>query len=81
MEDVRIGQGQKRVAPEEVRADPRVVESYLGGDIRAIERSGDVTAPMVFDMCAALTRSGKVCSRRAVASGLCAQHFSVPIRT
>jgi ABC-type branched-subunit amino acid transport system ATPase component/ABC-type branched-subunit amino acid transport system permease subunit len=26
--------------PDVVRSDPRVVESYLGGDIRAIERSG-----------------------------------------
>jgi ABC-type proline/glycine betaine transport system ATPase subunit len=25
--------------PSTVRADPRVVESYLGGDLRAIERS------------------------------------------
>jgi ABC-type uncharacterized transport system ATPase subunit len=30
--------------PETVRNDPLVVESYLGGDVRAIERSG-VLAP------------------------------------
>ncbi|HVL80093.1 MAG TPA: MFS transporter [Actinomycetota bacterium] len=31
-------------APRQVIADPRVVESYLGGDISAINRSGKVTA-------------------------------------
>ena len=31
--------------PDEVRADPRVVESYLGGSLAAIERSGSQPAP------------------------------------
>jgi ABC-type branched-subunit amino acid transport system ATPase component len=30
--------------PEEVRNDPLVIESYLGGDVTAIERSGVLTA-------------------------------------
>jgi branched-chain amino acid transport system ATP-binding protein len=30
--------------PAEVRADPLVVEAYLGGDIAAIERSGSAPA-------------------------------------
>jgi ABC-type branched-subunit amino acid transport system ATPase component len=32
-------------SPDEVIADPRVVESYLGGDINVIQRSGAVSAP------------------------------------
>jgi ABC-type branched-subunit amino acid transport system ATPase component/ABC-type branched-subunit amino acid transport system permease subunit len=32
-------------APEVIRLDPRVVESYLGGRVEAIERSGATTAP------------------------------------
>ena len=31
--------------PQHVRNDPRVVESYLGGDVSAIERSGTVPTP------------------------------------
>ena len=31
--------------PEEVISDPRVVESYLGGDVNVIQRSGTVDAP------------------------------------
>ena len=67
--------------PEQVRADPRVVESYLGGDIRAIERSGDLTPRTAPDGCAAFTRAGAACSRGAVATGLCAQHSAVRMRT
>jgi ABC-type branched-subunit amino acid transport system ATPase component/ABC-type branched-subunit amino acid transport system permease subunit len=33
--------------PEEVRADPRVIASYLGADLRAVERSGGTTASAV----------------------------------
>ena len=32
-------------APEVVKADPRVVEAYLGGSVTAIERSGEAPAP------------------------------------
>jgi len=31
--------------PSQVLADPRVIESYLGGDVRAIQRSGSLQVP------------------------------------
>ena len=31
--------------PDEVIRDPRVIESYLGGDVAAIQRSGAAKAP------------------------------------
>ncbi|MCA1707814.1 MAG: hypothetical protein LC808_32890 [Actinobacteria bacterium] len=30
--------------PDVIRADPAVIESYLGGSLEAIERSGSVAA-------------------------------------
>jgi len=59
--------------PEEVRNHPDVVESYLGGDIRAIERSG-LSLGASTDQCSALTRSGSRCSRLATIGSRCAQH-------
>jgi ABC-type branched-subunit amino acid transport system ATPase component/ABC-type branched-subunit amino acid transport system permease subunit len=68
-------------SPHQVRTDPRVVESYLGGDARAIERSGAVAPTAGSDRCAARTRSGSPCSRRAGDQGLCTQHSAVLIGT
>jgi ABC-type uncharacterized transport system ATPase subunit len=30
--------------PESVRSDPKVIASYLGTDVRAVERSGEAAA-------------------------------------
>jgi ABC-type branched-subunit amino acid transport system ATPase component/ABC-type branched-subunit amino acid transport system permease subunit len=59
-------------APEAVLTHPRVVESYLGGDIVTIESSGTGVRDAVH--CTATTRSGGACRRVAVADGRCAQH-------
>jgi ABC-type proline/glycine betaine transport system ATPase subunit len=53
-------------SPGEIRADPRVIDSYLGGDLRAIERSTMA--------CAAVTKSGERCTRPAGSDGMCGQH-------
>ena len=65
--------------PAEVRNDPVVVSSYLGGDVAAIERSGTLaTVPLdtVGDpgRCQAVTRAGHQCTRRAGSDGLCGAH-------
>ena len=62
--------------PAEVRADPLVVESYLGGDVRAIERSGQLNAAAAVegDQCRAVTRARQRCSRRARFDGMCGTH-------
>jgi ABC-type branched-subunit amino acid transport system ATPase component len=57
--------------PAEVRRHPAVVESYLGGDITAIERSGSSAGDGV---CSATTRAGTRCRRRSGDDGLCATH-------
>jgi ABC-type branched-subunit amino acid transport system ATPase component/ABC-type branched-subunit amino acid transport system permease subunit len=68
--------------PAEVQANARVIEAYLGGDIRVIERSarapGDVVAtPAGGGRCRALTRNGTPCARAAGIDGVCAQHRKV----
>lgn len=82
-------------APSVVQANPVVVESYLGGDIAAIERSDRAPAapsskarpPTVpadrppSPTCLALTRSGKACSRPAGPDGICTQHRKVLSRS
>ncbi|HEX2040792.1 MAG TPA: ATP-binding cassette domain-containing protein [Acidimicrobiales bacterium] len=55
-------------SPEEVRNHPAVVESYLGGDVVAIERSS------AGDRCRAVTRAGVQCSRKPGPDGVCATH-------
>ena len=65
--------------PAEVQANPQVIASYLGGDIRAIERSTR-TAPESSG-CGALTPSGSFCAQSAGPDGYCAQHrngLSIP---
>ncbi|HEX2038216.1 MAG TPA: ATP-binding cassette domain-containing protein [Acidimicrobiales bacterium] len=57
--------------PDEVRRHPRVIESYLGGDLRAIERSDAGTDG---GRCRSTTRAGTRCSRAAGPDGVCAQH-------
>ncbi len=59
--------------PAAVMADPLVLESYLGGDVRAVERSGarGSAAPAT---CSATTRAGKPCRRKATVGLFCAQH-------
>ena len=59
--------------PAEVRRDPAVVESYLGGNVVAIERSGSASAATP-DRCAATTRAGTRCTRRGGDDGLCGVH-------
>ncbi|HVF76534.1 MAG TPA: branched-chain amino acid ABC transporter permease/ATP-binding protein [Acidimicrobiales bacterium] len=73
-------------SPGEIRNDPLVVTSYLGGDLTAIERSGpartDADADAEADAglagepehCTATTREGRQCSRRAGDDGLCSGH-------
>lgn len=71
--------------PDEVRANPLVIESYLGGDVQAIERSGVMTrAPFGASgegsgnqRCRGVTRSERRCSRRATMDGYCAQHYEM----
>jgi ABC-type branched-subunit amino acid transport system ATPase component/branched-subunit amino acid ABC-type transport system permease component len=67
--------------PAQVQADARVIASYLGGDIRAIDRStrihGDGGPPDRFTRCAAETRAGSPCTRPAGPDGMCAQHRKV----
>jgi ABC-type branched-subunit amino acid transport system ATPase component/ABC-type branched-subunit amino acid transport system permease subunit len=63
--------------PAEVRNNPTVVSSYLGGDLVAIERSGsslDATVPTSGGTCRARTRSGQPCSKAAGPDGLCPTH-------
>lgn len=66
--------------PEEVRNNPLVVESYLGGDLRAIERSGVLAAiarsgDVQADRCRGVTASGNRCARQAKRNGFCLQHL------
>jgi ABC-type branched-subunit amino acid transport system ATPase component len=73
-------------SPAEVQANPRVISSYLGGDVRAIERSARTgrVGPEDSDRderCAALTRTGVPCQRKAGPGGVCAQHGRVLSRT
>ena len=75
-------------SPHEVRNDPRVVTSYLGGDIAAIERSGATPSAATpsqpdghdDDRCTAETRSGARCSRASQEAGLCRQHLAQVVR-
>jgi ABC-type branched-subunit amino acid transport system ATPase component/branched-subunit amino acid ABC-type transport system permease component len=62
--------------PAEVIADPLVLESYLGGNAIAVERSGVRPAAKAASAgrCSAATRSGSACSRAAVRDGYCSQH-------
>ena len=65
--------------PQEVRHNPLVVESYLGGDLRAIERSGVLAAVVTsgddqMDRCRAITGTGSRCVRRGTDNGYCFQH-------
>jgi ABC-type branched-subunit amino acid transport system ATPase component/ABC-type branched-subunit amino acid transport system permease subunit len=57
--------------PRAVANNPRVIDSYLGGSLTAIQRSGAAPAPT---RCAALTRSGAPCRRAPTVDNLCSQH-------
>jgi ABC-type branched-subunit amino acid transport system ATPase component len=59
--------------PAEVKSDPVVVESYLGGNVVAIERSGSTSAA-TSDRCSATTRAGTRCTRCGGDDGLCGVH-------
>ena len=72
--------------PAAVRHDPRVVESYLGGDSTAIERSGTVDEATLGDSrsdepdrCTATTKSGDRCARSATVGDTCRQHEKVGV--
>jgi ABC-type branched-subunit amino acid transport system ATPase component/ABC-type branched-subunit amino acid transport system permease subunit len=64
--------------PKAVRNHPAVVESYLGGDVRAIERSGlhvaGATTNGAAHRCTATTRRGDRCTRLAADGETCTQH-------
>lgn len=63
--------------PDEVRADPGVIASYLGADPLAIERSGmGLTRQEISGSarCAGTTRGGAPCLRAAGPDGRCHQH-------
>ena len=64
--------------PDEVRRDPGVVAAYLGADTVAVARSG-VRPSADPDRCAATTRSGQRCRRRAVDGATCTQHAGLVI--
>jgi ABC-type branched-subunit amino acid transport system ATPase component/branched-subunit amino acid ABC-type transport system permease component len=59
--------------PAEIRADPLVISSYLGGDVDKINRGG-MNALSSNGHCGATTRHGAACSRSSGVDGLCAQH-------
>jgi len=61
-------------SPDEVRSNPLVVTSYLGGDIAAIERSGAAPPTGAASRCRAVTEAGERCTRHAGASGFCEAH-------
>ena len=71
--------------PEQIQRNPLVIASYLGGDVRTIERSGRVSAAphaasnghhaLNGAQCTEITRSGAQCTKRMVAAGVCAQHL------
>ena len=62
--------------PAEIQADPVVIASYLGTDTVATERSGTRS---INGTCAATTRAGAPCTRRAGADGLCGQHRTASV--
>jgi ABC-type branched-subunit amino acid transport system ATPase component/ABC-type branched-subunit amino acid transport system permease subunit len=59
-------------SPAEVRRHPLVVESYLGGNVVAIERSGAATDGSA--QCSAVTRAGHRCTRKSGPDGVCGVH-------
>jgi ABC-type branched-subunit amino acid transport system ATPase component/ABC-type branched-subunit amino acid transport system permease subunit len=68
-------------SPSSVRNDPAVVESYLGGNLIAIERSGAASNGTGADdgRCTAITKSGTRCTRRAGDGGLCGGHRKIAV--
>lgn len=78
-------------SPQEVIADPKVLESYLGGSAIAVERSGAnkkekqsggrsssaASTRRTALKCSTTTRSGSPCTRSAVHDGQCRQHAGV----
>ncbi|MEX2558210.1 MAG: ATP-binding cassette domain-containing protein, partial [Actinomycetota bacterium] len=65
--------------PEVVRHDPQVVESYIGGDVRSVLRSGVGAGELegrvaAGGRCTVVTRAGSRCSRAAGPDGRCVQH-------